>query len=510
MHGDLKKSMWLVDFALSQPVLANLTFIILMIVGLHAMFNLPRDINPDVSFETAIIYTVYPGATPEDVEKLVTIPIEDAIRNVKDLNRVISESQENISNVVVEFNTGADIKERVRDLKDEVDKIMDLPEEAEDPEIFELDTSGMPVITVILFSAALPEHFMKEITENLQDKLEDIPGVSSVDLAGIREREILVSVDQAKLEHFNLSLTQLADAIAMRNRDFPAGKIEMGREEFLVRTISEYRNIGEIAETVVRVNGPGDAVRIKDVAAVEDSFEDPTTYSRFNGQPGVGLSVLKEKNADTNTVVASVRSVVNNYLSPMPNPPDVSFINDMTVLIDDSLGVLRNNALIGLVMVILSLMFFLGFRNSILAGIGIPFCFLLTFAVMRWMDITLNGVTVFSLVLVLGIVVDDAIIIIENIYRYMEKGLKPKDAARYAGEVATPVISSVTTTMAVFFPMMLIVGIVGEFLSYIPKIVCSSCRATWPILENVRGGLLSVTGPYGGFRSGTGSSYSRL
>jgi multidrug efflux pump subunit AcrB len=470
--------MWLVDFALSQPVLANLTFIILMIMGLYALFNLPRDINPDVSFETAIIYTVYPGATPEDVEKLVTIPIEDAIRNVKDLNRVISTSQENISEIVVEFTTGADIKERVRDLKDEVDKVNDLPEEAEDPEIFELDTSGWPAISVVLYSAALPEGVMKNTAEDIQDKLEDIPGISSVNLAGIREREILVSVDRASLERHNLSLSQVADAIAVRNRDFPAGKIQMDREEFLVRTVGEYRDISQIAETVVFIGDPGNVVRVRDVASVLDTFEDPTTYSRFNGQPGVGLSVLKEKDADTHAVVRATRETVQEHLSAIPNAPEVSFINDMTVLIDDSIGVLKNNALIGLVLVVLSLMFFIGFRNSFLAALGIPFCFLLTFAVMRWMGISINGITVFSLVLVLGIVVDDAIIIIENIYRYMEKGLRPREAARYAGEVATPVISSVTTTMAVFFPMMLMVGIVGEFLSYIPKIVIVTLAAS--------------------------------
>ena len=478
MKSDPKKSMWLVEFSLSQPVLANLTFIILMIIGLHALFNLPRDINPDVSFETAIIYTVYPGATPEDVEKLVTIPIEDAIKNIKDLNRVISTSQENISNVVVEFTTGADIKERVRDLQDDVDKVKDLPEEAEDPVIFELDTSGWPVVSVVLYSASHPEGFMKEITEDIQDKLEDIPGVSSVNLAGIREREIQVSAQRAKMERYNLSLGHLAAAISTRNQDFPAGKIEMDREEFLVRTVGEYRDVKEIAETIIRTNGPGDVVRVRDVATVKDTFEDPTTYSRFNGKPGMGLSVLKEKDADTHAVVRATRETVHEYLSTVSTPPEVSFINDMTVLIDDSLGVLQNNALIGLVLVILSLMFFIGLRNSILAGVGIPFCFLLTFAVMRWMGYTLNGITVFSLVLVLGTVVDDAIIIIENIYRYMESGLTPKEAAHYAGEVATPVISSVTTTMAVFVPMMMMVGIVGEFLSYIPKIVIVTLLAS--------------------------------
>jgi len=378
----------------------------------------------------------------------------------------------------VEFTTGADIKERVRDLQDEVDKVNDLPEDAEDPLVFELDTSGWPAISVVLYSSTLPEGIMKGITEDIQDKLEDIPGVSSVNLAGIREREIQVKVDRARLERYHISLGQIAEAISSRNRDYPAGKIEMEREEFLVRTVGEYRDVREISETILRTNGPGDVVRVGDVATVEDSFEDPRTYSRFNGKPGMGLSVLKEKDADTHAVVRATRETVREFLSTFPTPPEVSFINDMTVLIDDSLGVLQNNALIGLVLVILSLMFFIGLRNSILAGMGIPFCFLLTFAVMRWLGYTLNGITVFSLVLVLGIVVDDAIIIIENIYRYMERGLKPRDAARYAGEVATPVISSVTTTMAVFAPMMMMVGIVGEFLSYIPKIVIVTLAAS--------------------------------
>ncbi len=470
--------MWLVDFALSQPVLANLTFIILMIVGIYALFNLPREINPDVSFETALIITPYPGATPEDVEKLVTIPIEDAIRNVKDLERVISTSQENSSNIIIEFKTGAPIKERVRDIQDEVDKINDLPEEAEDPIILELDTSGMPVITVVLSSATLPEPSIKKITEDLQDKLEDINGVSSVDLAGVREREIWINVDRSNLERYHLSLQQISSAIVMRNRDIPAGKIDVGREEILVRTVGEYRNIEEIPATIVRANAPGDVVRIKDIATVVDTFEDPSTYSRLDAHPAMSLSILKEKDFDTHGVVSATRSVVSEHLSGMANPPDVKYINDLTILIDDTMGVLKNNALIGLVMVVISLMFFIGFRNAIMAGLGIPFCFLLTFAMMRWMGITLNGVTVFSLVLVLGIVVDDAIIIIENIYRYLEKGLTPFDAARHAGEVAAPVISSVMTTMAVFFPMMIMVGIVGEFLSYIPKIVIIALSAS--------------------------------
>lgn len=471
-------SMWLVDFALNQPVLANITFIILMIVGVAALFGLPRDINPEVSFETAIIVTPYPGATPEDVEKLVTIPIEDEIKDVKDISRVISTSEENLSSIVVEFKTGAPIKERVRDLRDEVDKVGDLPDEVEDPEIVELDTSMTPVITVALFSGTKPESLMKDIAEDLQDELEDIPGVSSVEITGTRDRQIWVNIDRLGLEHYGLSLGEVAGAINLHNRDFPAGVMDIGAEEILIRTRGEYRSISEIPETIVRYAGPGKVVRIKDIATIEDTFKKARSYTRLNGQQGVGLSILKEKEADTHTIVRQARAVVTEYMSLMPNPPDVTYINDMTVLIDKSLGVLVNNAAIGLVMVIISLMLFIGFRNAVMAGLGIPFCYMLTFAVMSWMDITLNGVTIFSLVLVLGIVVDDAIVIIENIYRYLELGLSPRQAARYAGEVAAPVISSVTTTMSAFFPMLLMVGIVGKFMSYIPMIVIIALGAS--------------------------------
>jgi len=190
-------SNWIVDFSIRQPVLANLAFVIIVVLGLSALFDLPRDINPNVSFETAVIVTPYPGATPGDVEKLVTIPIEAEIRDVKDLNRVYSRSEENVSVIVVEFDTGAPIKERVRDLRDEIDKVGNLPEETEATQVFELDTGGIPMISVVLSSETITEHDLKDVAEDLQDALEEIRGVSSVSLAGVREREIRVSADRS-------------------------------------------------------------------------------------------------------------------------------------------------------------------------------------------------------------------------------------------------------------------------------------------------------------------------
>ena len=215
---------WIVEFSISQPVLANLVFIIIMVVGLAALFDLPRDLQPNVSYETALIITAYPGATPEDVEKLVTTPLEDEIRDVKDISRVLSRSEENASVIVVEFEADTPIKERVRDLRDEVDKVKDLPEEAEDPLVLELDTSGIPMVTVVLSTDTIPERDLKEIAEDLQDDLEEIAGVSSVYVEGVREREIWVNVDRSRLERHRLSLTAVAEAVIRRNRDLPAGR----------------------------------------------------------------------------------------------------------------------------------------------------------------------------------------------------------------------------------------------------------------------------------------------
>lgn len=314
-------SNWIVDFSIRQPVLANLAFVIIMVVGLSALFDLPRDINPNVSFETAVIVTPYPGATPGDVEKLVTIPIEAEIRDVKDLNRVYSRSEENVSVIVVEFDTGAPIKERVRDLRDEIDKVGDLPEETEATQVFELDTGGIPMISVVLSSETITEHDLKDVAEDLQDALEEIRGVSSVSLAGVREREIRVSADRSLLERYGTSLTEIAGAIARRNRNIPAGTVDVGREEALVRTVGEYRSIDDIPGTIIRSHRPGHSVRVRDVAAVENTFRDPTTKSRINGRPAVSLSVLKEKDADAHTVVAAARSIVTERMAQMPSPP---------------------------------------------------------------------------------------------------------------------------------------------------------------------------------------------
>lgn len=478
LRSDRAPSNWIVEFSIGQPVLANLTFIILMVVGVAALLDLPRDINPEVSFETALIITPYPGATPEDVEKLVTNPIEDEIRSVRDINRVLSRSEENLSVIVVEFDTGSPIKERVRDLQDQVDKVEELPADADDPEVIELDTSGYPMVTFVFSSATLPERDLKEIVEDIQDEIEDIPGVSSAVPEGVREREIWVNVDRSLLERYGLSLSEIAEAVARHNRDIPAGTVDIGREEALVRTVGEYGSPGEVADTLVRSYGEGHSVRIRDVASVEDTFEKATVEGRHNGRPAVSISVLKEKDADAHTVVRAARKIVEERLGELPTPPEMAVVNDMTILIDQSLGVLWNNALIGLTLVVGTLMLFIGIRNSVLASLGIPFSFLTTFSVMKWAGMSINGVSIFALVLVLGIVVDDAIIVIENVYRYLEKGLPPLEAARHAGEVAAPVIASVTSTMAAFMPMLLMEGIVGEFLSVIPKVVCISLAAS--------------------------------
>ncbi len=468
-------------FSVKQPVLVNLFFVILLVAGVYAYFSLPTELDPEVSLESAVIITKYPGAAPEEVEKLVTIPIEDEIKDVDGINRVISTSAENVSTIFVEFRTDLkDFKEAVRELESEVDKVKDLPEGIkDDPEVIELNTSDFPIVNAIISSDQLSEKELKKVAEDLEDVIEAIKGVDEVELAGIRDREIWVEVDSRKLYGYNLGLRHVVDSIAKRNLNVPGGDIDVGRSEYLVRAVGEVEKPEQIREIIVKADPGGKHIKVRDLALVRDTFEEPETISRLGQKPAISLLILKERGGESIRIVRDIKRVVGEYLNTLPTRVDVAYVNDTTFHINEIMNRLKSNALIGVTLVFIILFLFLGGRSAILVGIGIPFTFLTTFVFMDWVGLTFNQVTLFSLVLVLGIVVDDAIVIVENIYRYMERGLSPIKAAIKGGEEVTlPVIATVLTTIAAFLPMLLMTGIVGKYLSFIPMMVAFALAAS--------------------------------
>ena len=478
--------------SVSNPVLSNLLMVVITALGIYAWVTLPRDLIPEIVTYTARISTFYPGASAETVEKLVTARIEDAIEKVDQIDLITSKSSEGRSDISVQFEeiSDRDFDKRIQDLRNAVDRIKDLPSELLDqPEVVAVDISnGVPMVTVAV-SGDLDESQMKLAAEALEKQIIKIDGVSNIQVAGVRDREIWVEVDPDRLKSYNLVAEQVSLALSQRNLNLPAGVLEVGQSEFLVRTMGEFRSVAEIAETIIKVTTYGTPVRVKDIATVRDTYQEARTLSRINGQPSISLTIQKKNDGNAIRIIDQIRKIVTPYtegqtnpvnqmiqktsskLTPIELPPEtkISLVNDSSVLLRERLGILQNNALLGLVLVVVFLWLFMGSRNAFFAALGIPTAILGALWILKLMGSSINASTLFGLILVIGIVVDDAIVVIENVFRRMEEGLSPAKAAIVgAQEVAWPVLSASLTTMAAFLPLILMSGIPGQFMRVVP------------------------------------------
>ena len=465
--------MWLAKLSVRNPVLVNMLMILVIVTGTYSLVTLPQELMPNIAFNWVFIITNYFGAGPEEIEKLITIPIEDEIFDVDDIESITSESGEDGSFISVKFkNISAEqFFRRLQDLKSEVDQV-DLPEDAETPIVWDFGSSDfMPMISVVLHGD-MPEAEMKKIAEDMRDDILDVKNVAKVELGGVREREVWVEVDPDKLIGYQISLSQVIDALSAKNLDLTGGSVDIGRSEYVIRTKEEFNDPEEVKDVIIRSNRHGGSIRVSDMATVTDTFEEPEILSRLNGKPAVTLSVSKRQQGNSIGIIDEIKSIVDEYREHVPENVQIAWTNDSSIYIRDILHTLENNALIGMILVIIILYLFLGWRNALIVAIGIPVTFMFTFAFMKFTGRSFNGNSLFGLVMVLGIIVDDAIIIIENCYRYMQKGLSPVRAAVVGTkEVAFPVLATILTTVAAFLPLMLLPGIVGKFMRIVPIIV---------------------------------------
>ncbi len=459
--------------SVGNPVLANLLMIVIIIFGVYAWIVLPRELTPEISFNSATVTTFYPGASSEDVEKLVTVPIEDAIEeNVNKIDIVLSVSSEGRSLITVQFEeiSEREFDKEFQNLRTAVDRVNDLPTEIlDEPQVQELDIStGFPMLTIVV-GGEISEDQMKEIAEDLKDEILEIRNVSAVRLAGVREREIWVEVDPDQLKAYNLPIEAVISALRTHNLNLPAGTLEMGTSEYLVRTMGEFSNIEEIRNTIIRARPTGTPLRVRDVATVSDTYEKPRTLSHINGKPSISLTVQKKTDGNTIKLVAQIRELVERRKSDLIDGAELSAVNDYSVILRERLGILENNAVFGLILVVVLLYLFMGWRNAFFAALGIPVAFMATFFFLHWSGFSLNGVALFGLILVVGIVVDDAIVVIENVFRRIQEGMPPKEAAiTGAQEVSWPVFAASLTTIAAFGPLMFMSGTPGQFMRIVP------------------------------------------
>ena len=473
--------MSLARLSVRNPVPVNLLMVAILVVGAISFIQLPRELMSDITFNWAFIIKIYPGVSAQEVEKLITIPMEDEIRDVKGIDYISSQSSEGSCFISVKFKQMSDeeFRARMQDLRSEVDQVQDMPEDALETKVQTVGSADMmPLITTHLYGHA-PEHKMLELARLLRDQLQLIPKVAKVELVGTRDREIWVEADADKLRGYALSPAQLQAAIKLHGVNVPAGKITSGRQELLVRQVGEFARAADISRVIVRTTRDGRMVRVGDVARVSDGFAEERTRARLNGQPVVSFNITKQNDGNSIKITDEVKRIGKDFAARHGNLVQVGFTQDSSEHIQDMLSKLSLNAWMGFAVVVALLLLVLGLRNAVLAAMGIPISFLACFIFMYQSGESFNGNSLFGLVLVLGIIVDDAIMIVENCYRHLQLGKSWHQAAiDGTNEIMRPILSATATTIAAFLPLILLPGIMGKFMRIVPVTVCLALVAS--------------------------------
>ena len=465
---DRFKEFRLTSFAIAHRTSVVVLFLFISVGGLLAYLNIPKESSPQIAIPLLVVNTVYPGVSPADIETLVTRPLEEELNTISDVREMTSTSTEGYSSITVEFSTSVDMDEALQRVREKVDLARpNLPPDAEDPSIVEIDISEMPIMQVNL-AGEYGLVRLKEIGEELQDRLEQIPQILRVDLQGGLEREVRVDVDLPRLKFHGVSLDDVVDAIRNENVNIPGGSIEVGPVNYLVRVDGEFVDPAIIGDLVVGTFD-GRPVYIRDLAHVEFGFADRTSFARLDGVPVVTLSIVKRAGENIIETAEAVKEVIATMEPLFPPSTVVSITGDQSRDIAMMVNSLENSIISGLILIVAVLLFFLGVRTSVFVALAIPTSMLLSFMVLAVLGITMNMVVLFALILALGMLVDNAIVIVENIYRYMEEGWSSTGAARKAtGEVALPVIAATATTLGAFLPLMFWPDVTGEFMKFLP------------------------------------------
>ncbi|UCF84090.1 MAG: efflux RND transporter permease subunit, partial [Desulfobacteraceae bacterium] len=460
------------DMAVRKRTSVVVLALVIIIFGLVAYNSLPRESAPDITIPYVFINTQYPGVAPEDIEKSITIPIEKKLKGLEAVKQIKSSSTEGLSSIIIEFVAGTDIDEVLPKTKDKVDLAKpDLPSDLEDdPEVIEINISELPIV-VLSLSGTVGLVRLKEMAEDLEEEIESIHGVLEVDVTGGLEREIRVEPYPDKLAYYGLSILRLQTVIAEENQNVSGGAIRMADGRFQLRVPGEFQSPEEIYGLVVGLH-KGRPVYLKDVARVVDGFKDEEGRARLDGREAINIQVKKRAGENILRITEQVDRLVDEKMTTWPAGTKVTKLMDRAKEIRIMVSDLENNIITGLILVIVVLFFVMGVRNAVLVSLAIPFSMLLSFSVLHALGITLNMVVLFSLTLALGMLVDNAIVIVENIFRYMEQGVPRIQAAvRATGEVAQPVAASTLTTVAALYPLIFWPGLMGGFMGYLPKTV---------------------------------------
>jgi hydrophobic/amphiphilic exporter-1 (mainly G- bacteria), HAE1 family len=461
--------------SVQRPIFTIMIVLIVIILGGLALSRLPIDLMPDVSSPTISVSTSYSNASPLEMEQLVTQPIEQAVAAVPGVQDISSESSEGNSDVSVTFNWGTNLDTAANDLRDRLDRVIArLPDEASRPVLRKFDLSAMPVLTLGVTSKLDAVAVRKIIDEQVKYRIERVPGVAAMDVRGGLEREIHVNIDPQKIKALRIPLNQVINQIRAENVNLPAGNITDGSYQVTIRTPGEYKNLDELRNTIILIRG-GSPIKLSDFATIDDSFLKVSRIIRINGQPGIQISVNKQSGTNTVNVAKGVIRELDNINADIPQIKIIPII-DSSVYIKRSINNVASSALIGgFLAVFIILIFLRNLKSTLIISTAIPISIIATFGLLYFNGFTLNLMTLGGLALGVGMLLDNAIVVLENIFRHTEAGKVRTEAAIFgAEEVLPPIIASTLTTVVVFLPLIFVRGMTGIMFKQLAFVVVFS------------------------------------
>jgi HAE1 family hydrophobic/amphiphilic exporter-1 len=459
---------WLAEICVKRPVFATMLILSLVVVGMFSFLSLGVDLFPKIDFPTITVTVVNPGASPQEIETEITEKVEEAVNTISGIDELRSTSIEGMSQVFVQFVLEKDVNVASNEVENRVQTVIpDLPETAEQPTVQKLDTDAAPVLRISISAPASLRDVTDIAKHKVKDRIESVNGVGQITIIGGRERQINVWVDPDKMRAYNVTPAEVSAALRIQNMEFPSGRLDQGQTETSVRTVGKIQKPEEFDEVVVATRGDYQ-VKVKDLGYTEDGAEEIRSEARLNGQPAVTLIVSKQSGQNTVAVAHEIKSRLKDIEPTLPKGYQMRIIGDNSIFIENSLHSIEEHLVVGSILASIVVFLFLwSFRSTLIAALAIPTSIISTFALMYAMGYTLNSITMLSLTLMVGIVIDDAIVVLENIFRFVdEKGMNPFQAAIEATrEIGPAVMATTLSLMAVFVPIGFMQGIVGKFMS---------------------------------------------
>lgn len=469
--------MTLPEFSVRQTVLVNVLFVVCMVGGWNALQLTEVEYFHDVTLNQVVVTTQWTGASADEIERLVTTKLEEELLTVNAIEEMRSASQSNISMISLDIDetlTSIDYESAVNDIRGALDQVSGLPDEAEEPQLREIITAEVSPVVFVAISdiGGVGDLAIRDVAQEIESRIREITGVSTVEIRGLQDREVRVIVDRDRATLYDLTVADIAERVRQQNQNLPAGTIQDALGEATLRAVGDYDSLDQILNTIILEDGPGTRIRLRDVARVERGLEKPVFITRYNGKSAAIISIGKKDKTDVRDLVARVDAFLEDFIPLVPEGVQVNTTLDSSEFVTPRIGVLLDNLAAGMILVAALLWFTIGFRNALLTIIAIPFSFLTAIIFFPILDISINSNTLIGMLLVSGMLVDDAIIVLENIYRKIEEGVELKQAViTGANEVLWPVTAAVLTTIAAFAPLLLVGGTGGKFISVMPKCV---------------------------------------